>query len=253
MAKSLEGRHIVVTRPIDQARKLTTLIEQEGGQVILFPLIAISALEDYAAFERQVAKLTQFDWAIFISSNAVQQGMPRLLNQLGRIPATLRFAAIGPTTAAELKKFGIDDTLIPDNRFDSESLLALPQMQNIHSQKVMIFRCEGGREVLADTLQSRGAHVEFAECYRRTNPQTNTQLLDAKWRKGELDAIVVTSSEAMRYLLQLSGDADWLASIPLCVNHERVADEPRQMGLQHAVAGASGDQAMLNCLIATLS
>ncbi|HEU4709851.1 MAG TPA: uroporphyrinogen-III synthase, partial [Methylophilaceae bacterium] len=222
-------------------------------QVILFPLIAISPLQDYTAFERQVVKLSHFDWAIFISTNAVQQGMPRLLNQLGQVPARLRFAAIGPTTAAELKKFGIDDTLVPDNRFDSESLLALPEMQNIHSQKVMIFRGEGGREVLADTLKSRGAHVEFAECYRRINPQTDIELLDVQRRMGKLDAIVVTSSEAMRHLLQFAGDAEWLASIPLCVNHERVADQPRQMGLRVAVAGASGDAAMLNCLTATLS
>lgn len=253
MIDALSGRHIVVTRPQDQAKRLTALIEQAGGKVIPFPLIAIAPLEDYTRFQHQLDKLADYDWAIFISSNAVQFGVPRMLERLGKCPANLRFAAIGPTTAAELKKFRIDDTLIPNDRFDSESLLALPEMQNVHSRKIMIFRGEGGREILADTLKDRGAHVEFAECYRRTNPQSESALLDAHWRRGELDALVVTSSEAMRHLLQIAEGAEWLSSVPLCVNHDRVADLPRQMGLRFAVAGTSGDDAMLDCLKRVLS
>ena len=253
MTDSLQGRYIAVTRPQDQATKLTALIELAGGHAISFPLIAIAALEDYRIFQTQLEKLPGYDWAIFISSNAVQHGMPRLLQQFGGTPAGLRFAAIGPVTAAELKKFGIDDTLIPDDRFDSEALLALPEMHNLASRKVMIFRGVGGREILAETLRQRGAHVEFAECYRRTNPQNDLQVLENRWHQGELDAIVVTSSEAMRHLLQLGAGCDWLSSVPLCVTHERVAELPRQRGMRVTAAGASGDEAMLGCIMRALS
>lgn len=253
MADSLRGRYIAVTRPRDQAIRLSALIEQAGGHVISFPLIAIAVLEDYGVFNEQLAKLQDYDWAIFISSNAVQHGVPRLMQKLGSPPPELRFAAIGPVTAAELKKFGIDDTLTPNDRYDSEALLALPEMQNVASRKIMIFRGEGGREILAETLRQRGAHVEFAECYRRTNPQTDLQLLENHQQQGELDAIVVTSSEAMRHLLQLGEDSDWLSGVPLCVNHERVAELPRQCGMQVKVAGAAGDEAMLDCITRALS
>lgn len=253
MAEPLLGRYIAVTRPHDQAKKLATLIEQAGGHVIPFPLITIAELEDYTLFQAKLGKLTDYDWAIFISTNAVQYAMPCLLKHWGRVPAGLRFAAIGPATAAELKKFGIDDTLTPDNRYDSESLLALPEMQNVASRKIMIFRGVGGREILAETLKERGAHVEFAECYRRSNPQNDIGELETRWRKAELDAIVVTSSEAMRHLLQLGAHSDWLHSIPLCVNHERVAELPREKGMRVTAAGASGDEAMLDCIIRALA
>lgn len=248
MADSLQDRYIAVTRPLDQAKRLTALIEQAGGHAIPFPLIAIAPLENYTLFELQLEKLRDYDWVIFISSNAVQYGLPRLLQRFNPMPEGLRFAAIGPATAAELKKFGIDDTLIPAHRFDSEALLALPDMQQVASRKIMIFRGVGGREVLAETLRQRGAHVEFAECYRRTNPQSDLHALDRRRQQGELDAIVVTSSEAMRHLLQLGAGCDWLSSMPLCVNHERVAELPQQRGMRVTAAGASGDEAMLDCI-----
>lgn len=253
MTDALRGRHIAVTRPQDQAVKLSKLIKAAGGKVIPFPLIAIAPLEDDSALQAQLEKLPACQWAIFISTNAVQYGFAALQKRFGKVPEYLRFAAIGPATAAELKKFGIDDTLTPNHRFDSESLLALPEMHNVASTNIMIFRGVGGREVLAETLKQRGAQVTFAECYRRTNPQTDISLLDRYRRKNRLDAIVVTSSEAMRHLLQMGADRDWLPEVALCVNHERVAELPREKGMRVSVAGASGDEAMLDCLIRTLS
>ena len=169
-----------------------------------------------------------------------------------KLPSNLKFAAIGPSTAAELSKFGIQNTLIPQDRFDSESLLALPEMQAVNNQKVMIFRGVGGREVLADTLKSRGAEVHFAECYQRINPQKDLSTITMLSQQGELDAIVITSSEAMRHLLAMANNQEWLKNVKLCVNHARIAEETNQLGLHVHVATVPGDEAMLACLIKTL-
>ena len=244
--KTLTGIGIAITRPINQAKKLAALIEQAGGTPILFPLIEIEPLKDYSQFEAVTSEIETYDWAIFISSNAVQNGMPRLLKQ--GIPSNLKFAAIGPVTASELQSFGVKDVLIPNDRFDSESLLALDEMHAMQDNKVMIFRGVGGRDVLAESLKARGAQVSFAECYQRINPQTNCDLLANLYREKKLHAIVVTSSEAMRHLLDLAGDADWLQHVTLFVNHARIADLPRQLGLKVLVADAPGDEAMLALL-----
>src|SRR5690606_34859258 len=130
---------------------------------------------------------------------------------------------------------------------------------DVAGKNIMIVRGVGGREVLAETLRQRGARVEFAECYRRTNPQTSMQMLDEYWQKRQLDALVVTSSEAMRNLLRLAENETngelplWLRSTPLFVNHQRIAELPLQKGLRVTVARAPGDEAMLDCLIQTLS
>ena len=247
--KPLTGICIAITRPFDQAKKLSALIEQAGGTPILFPLIEITALNDYSQFETVISEIESYIWAIFISSNAVQNGMPRLLKQ--GIPKSLNFAAIGPVTASELQSFGIKDVLIPNNRFDSESLLALNEMHAMQDKKVMIFRGVGGRDVLAETLKARGAQVTFAECYQRINPQTNCNLLAQLYSENKLHNIVVTSSEAMRYLLDLAGDADWLRNVTLCVNHARIAELPLQLGWKVVIAEAPGDEAMLALLLAS--
>ncbi|PPD57089.1 MAG: uroporphyrinogen III synthase [Methylotenera sp.] len=253
----LSGFGIAITRPVDQAKKLSALITAAGGTAISYPLIEITPLADYSQFETVIQAIHEYYWAIFISSNAVQNGMPRLVN-VG-VPEHLKFAAIGPVTANELQSFGVKQVLTPSShiqdgdeskvRFDSEALLALPEMQQVNGQKVMIFRGIGGRDVLAESLKTRGAIVSFAECYQRINPQTNCDLLAKLWADKKLHGIVITSSEAMRYLLDLAGDTEWLKNITLFVNHARIAELPLQMGLKVCVADAPGDDAMLSNIV----
>ena len=264
--KPLAGIGIAITRPINQAKKLSALISEAGGTPILFPLIEITPLADYSQFQAVISDIKDYDWAIFISSNAVQNGMPRLVKAgiaKEDIFGSLKFAAIGPVTASELKSFGVKDVLTPLShvqdgdeskvRFDSESLLTLPEMTNVAGKKILIVRGVGGRDVLADTLKTRGAQVTFGECYQRVNPQTNCNLLAQLWAEKKLHGIVVTSSEAMRHLLDLAGDAEWLRNITLFVNHARIAELPLQIGLKALVADALGDGEMLKKLLKHLA
>ncbi|HQN64896.1 MAG TPA: uroporphyrinogen-III synthase [Methylophilus sp.] len=249
----LAGIHIAVTRPIEQAQALNELITHLGGVPIPYPLLAIQPLEDYHAFEQQILGLENTDWAIFISTNAVEQSMPRILRHYGSIPENLRFAAIGHQTAKALALYGVHQVLIPHSRYDSESLLALPEMHDVANLKVAVFRGVGGRELIAETLKSRGADVYFAESYRRVNPQTNTNLLCDLWKQGKLQAVIVTSSEAMRYLLDLAGDSEWLRHVILCVNHARIAEVPLKLGLHVAISDTPGDTALIDALLKKLS
>jgi uroporphyrinogen-III synthase len=247
--RPLAGCGIAITRPADQAAALDALIRDNGGTPIAFPLLAIAPLEDYTAFEHTIAVLPQQDWAIFISSNAVQQAMPRVIARYPELPASLRYAAIGPATAQELQRFGVAHVLVPQGRYDSESLLALPEFAGMHERRVMIFRGVGGRELMAEVLRERGAEVVFAECYRRINPQPDAGSLPSLWQNRQLHALVVTSSEALRHLLQMAGNAPWLRETLVCVNHARIAEAARAAGLHVASADAPGDEAMLQCLI----
>ena len=240
----LLNKHIAITRPAEQAKKLAELITNAGGTPILFPLIEITPLADYALFDAALSQIEDYDWAIFISSNAVQNGMPRLLKK--GIPKNLKFAAIGAITAKELASFGAKHVLFPTEKSDSEALLALPEM--FKAKKVMIFRGVGGREILAETLKARGATVTFAECYQRTNPQKNCEVLAQLYTEKKLHGIVVTSSEAMRHLIDLAGDEDWLKNTPIFVNHARVAEQPLALGLTVHVAETAGDEAMLTTI-----
>ncbi|MDP1659826.1 MAG: uroporphyrinogen-III synthase [Methylotenera sp.] len=244
----LKGLHIAVTRPVEQATSICEAIHHHGGKATLFPLLAISPLQDYSEFEQTIASLETADWAIFISTNAVDNALPRIIKKFGNVPGNLKFAAIGHQTAKELALYGVHDILTPHTRFDSETLLALAEMHDVANETIVIFRGVGGRDVMADTLKSRGANVIFAECYRRINPQTDTQPLNNLWHQNQLDAVIVTSSEAMRNLLDMAGESEWLRHVTLCVNHARIAELPLQFGFKVLVTDAPGDDAMIKCL-----
>lgn len=243
----LAGCGIVITRPREQARTLADLVRQCGGEPVLFPLLEIAPLPDYRDFNAVIDRLETADWAIFISSNAVQHGMARLLARR-ELPQELRYAALGPITAAELAGFGVPEVLTPTGRFDSESLLNLPEMQDVAGKCCVIFRGIGGRDLLAKTLADRGAAVVFAECYQRINPNLDPTRLAHLWQNKQLQAVVVTSSEALRNLLALAGDAAWLKAIPVFVNHPRIAETATARGLQAITADAPGDPGMLATL-----
>lgn len=243
----LANRGIVITRPLDQAQTLANLVRQAGGEPILFPLLEIVPVRDFSNFDAVIDRLDAFDWAIFISSNAVQHGMSRLLTQR-RLPQGLRYATVGPVTAAQLAGFGVHEVLTPADRFDSESLLNLPDMQAVAGKRCVIFRGVGGRDLLAKTLVERGAEVAFAECYQRINPSIDPQPLASLWDSNRLHAMVVTSSEALRNLLHLAAGAAWLKATPIFVNHPRIAETAEAQGLRAITAGTPGDAGMLATL-----
>lgn len=243
----LAGLKIAVTRPRDQAVQLAQSIAQAGGVPLLFPLLDIAEVQDTRELHEQISRLSQFDLAIFISPNAVQYGLAAI-RKAGVIPASLRIATVGQGSAKALRDAGIADVIAPTERFDSEGLLALPELQSISGWKVIIFRGDGGRELLGDTLKERGATVEYAACYQRSKPQQEGGMLVA----ARPDAISVTSSEALRYLWQMLDDQakDALRGTPIFLPHARIAELAHEQGWLKVHLTASGDDGLLSALIA---
>ncbi len=245
--RPLAGLNIVVTRPREQAVGLARRIEQLGGKPLLFPLLEIEAASDDRGLREQLSLLKQTDLAIFISPNAVRYGMAAI-RAAGELPASTKVAAVGQGSAKALREMGIDNVLAPTTRFDSEGLLALPELQDVAGLRVMILRGDGGRELLGDTLKARGATVAYVTCYLRSKAKLDAGALLA----AKPDALTVTSSEALdclREQLGVAGAAD-LASIPLFVPHARIADAARQQGWRQVVVTGSGDDGLLSGLIA---
>jgi uroporphyrinogen-III synthase len=251
-ARPLTGVRVLVTRPQHQAGRLTELIERDGGEAIVFPVIEIADPADTAVLARVIDRIDDFDFAIFISANAATRAMNLLRARRPELPPRLRLAAVGRTSAHELERFHAGPVLVPRGRFDSEALLDLPELRDVQGKRIVIFRGEGGRELLADTLTARGACVEYAECYRRVRPDTDVGPLLARWARGEIDVAVVTSVEGLRNLYDMLGKpgSRWLVKTPLVVVSERVADAARELGFTHAsmVAPAAGDDAVLETL-----
>eukprot|EP01034_Spumella_vulgaris_P043729 gene43729-54340_t len=108
-------------------------------------------------------------------------------------------------------------------------------------------RAEAARELLADTLRQRGATVDCITCYRRSGPADGVTPLLAAWRAGRLDALTVSSSEGLRYLVDLldgEGRA-FLQQTPLFVPHARIAENARALGLNKIILTEAADAGLL--------
>ena len=243
--QALAGLNIVVTRPREQAASLAQHIEQLGGRAILFPLLEISPVADPQPLRTLVAHLPEFNLAIFISPNAVRYGMEVIL-AAGALPASIKIATVGPGSAKALRELGVLEIIAPQHKFDSEGLLALPELQQVAGWRVVIFRGDGGRELLGDTLKARGAIVEYAACYQRAKPQQNIAMLLA----SKPDAITVTSSEALAYLWEMMDNPaqEKLALLPLFVPHDRIAQAAHKQGWHNVILTSSGDDGLMSGL-----
>lgn len=248
---SLAGVRVLVTRPRDQAENLARLIEVCGGEAIRFPVIEIVEPQNTQAIQAVIDRLKEFSLAIFISPNAVSRAMKRIQAH-GGLPPGLRIACVGQGSARELKNFEVENLIVPRDRFDSEALLALPELQAVKGKRIVIFRGEGGRELLGDTLKSRGAEIEYAECYRRARPDIDVTPLLRRGERGEIDIISVTSVDGLHNLFNMVGEAGqrWLIRTPIVVVSERMAKVCREWGFntEPRLASPASDEAILSTI-----
>jgi uroporphyrinogen III methyltransferase/synthase len=111
----LFGRRIVVTRASERVSSFARELRTLGAEVIEFPTIATVAPDSYATLDAAIARLKAFDWIIFTSATGVEAFIERLrsLQKDIRAMGTGRIAAIGPATAAALKKYALIVDAIP--------------------------------------------------------------------------------------------------------------------------------------------
>ena len=236
----LSGVSVLVTRPAGQTKKLVGAIERAGGKAILFPVIEIADIEDGAKLKSILGRLGEYDLAIFVSPNAVEWAMKRMKV----LPPGLKLAAVGKATLAALEACGAENVLIPESRYDSEGLLKLPELQSVRGMQFVIFRGMGGREHLGDELKSRGASVDYAECYRRMRPESPAVL-----RENEVQAVTATSGEIVTNLCEMTGHAAWIRKKPLFVTHERIGKIAKDSGFGQVVVTDGGDEGLVLGLI----
>lgn len=251
-AGALKGIGVLVTRPQHQAGPLCDLIEQHGGRAFRFPVLEIVDPPDLQPLHNAAETLESFDWAIFVSANAVDKALTTIL-ALRQWPRSVRIATIGKSSAAALRRFGLATDIQPRQRFDSEALLVLPEMQDVEGRRIVIFRGNGGRELLAGTLRARGALVQYVEAYRRIRPHADSSHLLRHWQRGGIDVVLINSAESLENLIALLSDPGYalLAATPLLVVSERMIPIVGQLGFQPPLLAANAtDAAVLDALLA---
>jgi len=273
----MSAKTIVVTRPSGQARQLIEVlmqaIEKSGvakrglPEIISLPLLTIVPKTDAALADHISSALHDTDLAIFVSPNAIESVM-RLLERdwqdfskkiipIGVMGGSSKHALQNHGVGTEIKPTPI---IIPENnaQWDSEGLwLELQKLGwDWQGKKVLIFKGEGGRDWLADTLKKAGATVEGISTYTRIPLDIDNPVWQAIHDMDFSKSLwLLTSSEAVRYLGKVIEDqfTYGLSSASAICPHHNIADAAELIGFGEVFTTDSGDEALIKTTLAWLS
>lgn len=206
---------IALTRPEGHNETLAELLEAQGYDVVVCPLIATEPLGD------EPIELGDYDWLVVTSVNGARE-----LARRGRGRAR-QTAAIGPRTAAELS---YEPDLVPIVSTQEGLLAELPRPAG----RVLLAAAEGARRLLVDEL---GA--DFVPLYR------TRELRPAVF--PDADLVVLASGSGARALAAIRTDIPVVTIGPLTtkvarevgLRIHRQAETPNVQGLLAACSSPS--------------
>ncbi len=200
MKRTLAGRTILVTRPVDQAAPLVRELERRGARVLIAPTIRLvparsaaltTALKDLAA--------GRFDWITLTSAATVDVLRERLTS-----PRDVRaqVAAIGEGTAAAFRRLARrDPDLLPATFTTAALARAFPR----GSGRVLCARADIAPEGLEDALARKGWEPVRVDAYRTIFASSLPRDARDALRGGEVDAVTFTSASTVRGFVSARG------------------------------------------------
>jgi len=240
--RPLTGRSIAVTRATAQAGALASRLRELGAQVVRVPAIRTRPLPG------PPLDPAGYDLVCVTSANGVEGLFERLAagGRDARALAGARVAAIGAATAAALRERGIVADVVPGRAVAEGLVEALAELP---VERALVVRARGGREVLADALRVRGAHVDVVEVYETVPEALSAAAIEAA---RVADYITFTSASTVRFFCQAADGAPALPDTVRIASIGPVTSEAlREQGLAVHVQAARHDiDGLLEALVA---
>ncbi len=236
---------VLIIRPAGQADLLATRLQNIGMEPVVVPAVAVLPPASWHGVDAALARLGQYAWILFTSANGVRMFFDRGRTRGGVAGSpTLRWAAIGPGTAAALQGAGITGSWLP-SRYLGESVG--DELPASRGQRVLRVRGETASPAATTRLRARGISVDEVVGYRIVEaPPDSEALLRQAWTRG-IDAIVFTSASTVRgfaHLAERAGIADDVSSVTTFAIGPVTAEAMNALGwevhgvaLQHSVDG----------------
>lgn len=227
--------YLISLRPSGQHDGLRRAAARHGARTVAVSPWRLQPRDD-ASTRDQLRQAQACDRLVF-TSPAAAAAAARLL-PLGQLKAG-SLVAVGQGTARALRRHGAGVVAAP-TRMDSEGLLALPAMADLHGKRVALVTAPGGRGMIAAQVQARGAQLLRVDVYERVPLRVPA----AQWaRLQALDApavLVVSSGEALeRVLPQVPpGLRRRWQEQPLVAASARLAALATTLGFAHAGVAA---------------
>ena len=196
--RPLLGKGVVVTRAREQASDTASLLAEQGANVIQFPTIDITPLQDYTEVQNTLQNLDAYNWVVFTSVNSVkyfwQQMQRKGLDS--RALCGKKIAAVGPATAEAVQAKGINPDFIPE-KYVAESIAEGMVALGMAGQNVLLPRAKVARDVLPDALTKAGAKVTILPIYQTTPSAAKKEKVIDALDAGEIQCVTFGSSSTV--------------------------------------------------------
>ncbi|MEW6029003.1 MAG: uroporphyrinogen-III synthase [Chloroflexota bacterium] len=222
---------VLITRPRAQADDFAGKLRSAGFELVFFPVIEIRPVENNTALDEALKNLDRYAWAVFTSVNAVEavfspspltplprgegdslherspspfgrgqgEGIPPSHFGRGNGGEGLRIAAIGPKTAAALRKNGIEPDFIPDE-FIGEAILS--GLGDVKDKWILLPRAEIARKELPEAIAKAGGIVHEIVVYKTLPALPDPDGIAAL--KSGVDVITFTSASTVKNFVAIA-------------------------------------------------
>jgi uroporphyrinogen-III synthase len=244
--RPLEGRRIVVTRPREYARVLAGELESLGATVLVMPLLQIEPMRaaDADVLEGVLQDVSRYDWIVFTSANGVAAVQEHLAGKL----AGASLAAVGPATAAAVKRLGVEPAFVPE-RFAADEIA--DGLGDLEGSRVLLPQADIAEPWLAERLRAKGAIVDAVVAYRTV--AVDPSAVEAAELEHGADAVTLASASGARSLAALAakypGVAKALERGLLVAIGPKTAEAAREVGL---TVGLVADEATAEGVVRAL-
>jgi uroporphyrinogen-III synthase len=163
--RSLQGKHVVLTRAESDAEGLRGRLEALGARVFVVPSIRIAPLPPGPAMEEAVRSLPDTAWVAFASRHGVAVFAGLLRHFGASLPGATRLAAIGPSTAAMLAEHLRPADLVASRSTGEGLVQSLREVARPDDGVVLLPAAREGRTVLQHELRAAGYRVTHLPIY----------------------------------------------------------------------------------------
>jgi uroporphyrinogen III methyltransferase/synthase len=140
-----------------------------------------------------------YDWVVFTSPNGAQAFFDCFFKAFEDVRAlgNLRFAAVGPATAAKLKELRLRVDAMPDQYLAKKVADAIAKHESVENLRILLARAQVANAELTTTLEERGAIVDDVAFYKTVPDTEDGSGSMARLMKEGADWITFTSSSTV--------------------------------------------------------
>lgn len=197
--RPLFGQRIVVTRTREQASQLSHQLRELGAEVLEIPTIKIQPPDEKQPLVEALQGIGEYNWLVFTSPNGVTAFFEYFLKAYDDIRAlgNVRFAAVGPATAAKLKELNLRVDVMPDEYIAKKVGAAIHKFEDVENLRVLLARAQVANPELVKELEDLGAIVDDVAVYKTVPETEDTNGAAARLAESGADWITFTSSSTV--------------------------------------------------------